>query len=197
MDRTQKRWIIVIILATVIIVGSLYSEWQKQATPEPAPAGPRAEGPRASEGAEAVVYVSGGVARPGLYKVPLGNRVTDAVDAAGGLAEGADTAKLNMAQFVKDGMHVYVPVRSAPAPAHRAASPAAVVPPDKPNAAKININTADADQLQQLPGIGPVLAGRITEYRKAKGPFRELADLKLVPGIGDAKFNELKDRITL
>jgi competence protein ComEA len=195
LDRTQKRWIIVIILATVIIVGSLYSDWQKQAAPEPAPAGPRAEGPRPGDGAEAVVYVSGGVARPGLYKVPLGNRVTDAVDAAGGLAEGADTAKLNMAQFVKDGMHVYVPVRSAPA--HRAVSPAAAVPPDKPNADKININTADAGQLQQLPGIGPVLAGRIIEYRKAKGPFRDRAELKLVPGIGDAKYNELKDRITL
>lgn len=198
MDRSQKRWIIVITLAAIIVIGSLYSDWRKHSAPDPVPAGQRAETPRAGEAAEATVYISGAVHKPGLYKMPFGSRVTDAIAAAGGLTESADTAKLNLAQFVKDGMHVFVPAAAAPAPAKRTAAPAASRPAEKETiASKVNINSATEEQLEQLPGIGPVLAVRIVEYRKAKGPFRDIAELKLIPGIGDAKFNQLKDSLTL
>ena len=181
MDRLKRQWLIICGLAAVIIVGSFWGHWQKAAAPERTtglvPAVPAAEAGRP------VVYVGGAVAKPGVYTLAPASRVADAVAAAGGFIPGADTARVNLAQAVSDGMQVYVPAaRSAGAPAF---------------AAKININTAGREELEKLPGIGPVLALRIIDYRLAHGPFRDLGDIKRVSGIGESKFNQIKDKIAL
>lgn len=170
MDAGKRRWLILLALAAVIIGGSFWSYRQKTAvTARPAPA---------------VVQVSGAVNKPGLYRVEPQSRVADAVNAAGGLADGADVGGIDLTLKVKDGMEIYVPVR-APA----GGGPAA--------AGKVSINAAGKDELDKLPGIGPVLAGRIVEYRRVHGPFKAVSDIKKVSGIGEAKFNRLKDKITL
>lgn len=205
MDGLRRRWLIIFVLAGLIVAGSFYDHWRKTAPPEkPSPA---AAGQPAADGRPAV-YVSGAVNKPGVYKVGPGSRVADAVEAAGGFAPGADTAKVNLAQPVRDGLQVNVPAARATGPAHGSAAGAATGPAagtraagDKETAGaeagKISINAAGRDELAGLPGIGPVLAERIVEYRRDHGPFRALTELKKVNGIGEGKFNRLKDRITL
>ena len=131
--------------------------------------------------------------------------VLDAVNAAGGLLPGAEVSGLNLAQRLRDGMQIHVPGRpvikdegSSPqyqpvAGAARNSSPPAGAPVP---AAKVNINTATAAELDQLPGIGPAMAARIVEWRQANGPFQSGEDLKKVQGIGEAKYRKLKDKIT-
>jgi competence protein ComEA len=139
------------------------------------------------------VYVSGAVARPGVYTLPDHGRVRRAINAAGGFAEGAIGAAVNLAELLMDGQQIHVPREGeAPRPVAPAGSPFS-----GDQAGPIDINTATAEQLTALPRIGPVMAGRIVEYRKAHGPFRRMEDIKKVRGIGDATFEGLKDLITV
>jgi competence protein ComEA len=123
------------------------------------------------------------------------------VNAAGGLLQGADITKINLALPVKDGMQVHIPGRppdpqtTATNPGYPATPAAQPAAKSSPVEAKININTATATELDKLPGVGPALAGRIVEYRSANGPFKEGADLKNVKGLGAAKYEKLKDKI--
>jgi competence protein ComEA len=127
-----------------------------------------------------VVDVAGDVRRPGLVRLPAGSRVADAIAAAGGLLPGATTQGLNLARRLSDGEQVLV---GAPAPG-AAASPGA-----------LDLNTATADQLDALPGVGPVLAERIVAWRDAHGPFASVDQLREVSGIGERKFAELRDLV--
>lgn len=138
-----------------------------------------------------VVAVSGQVQRPGLVRLPAGARVADAIDAAGGALPGTDLILTNLARKVVDGELLVVgPAASAlPPPPSSGLAGAAAGP--------VNLNTATVDQLQTLPGVGPVLAQRILDYRDQHGGFRSVADLHNVSGIGDARFNELKNLVTL
>lgn len=214
MDELRKRWFIIVFLAVLIVACSFYGFWQKNSVPETVAVVSLPDTPRHGMGAEAVVYVSGAVNSPGMYKLRTGSRVVDAIDAAGGLATGADTSKVNLAQSIKDGVHVHIPLQAVSTRHSGSVSkrPAeAIVPTEKaadagkniaqnPNVAadtKVNINTADKAELEKLPGIGPILAGRIIEYRQANGPFRDITMLKAVSGIGEAKFNELKDKVKI
>jgi len=139
------------------------------------------------------VYISGAVARPGVYTLPDHSRVERAVNAAGGFAEGAIQAGINLAQPLMDGQQIHVPREG------EATLP--VVPAGSPSssgaASPIDINTATAEQLTALPRIGPVMAGRIVAYRESHSPFREIEDIKRVKGIGDATFERLKGLITV
>lgn len=191
----RKKLFIVAALALAVLSVSLYSYWQKSHVREFAyaeePAGGDVTVPAASRsGDSVVVYISGAVIQPGVIRVPAGSRVIDVINAAGGLAQGAAVGQVNLAQAVKDGMQIRIsgdrPVRGKTADA--------ASPPDR---GKININTADAAELDKLPGIGPVLAGRIVEYRAANGAFKDITDLKKVSGISNNKFEKLRDRITL
>lgn len=181
MDSMKRRWLIVIGLAALILAASFGGNWQKAAAPAPPSAVPVAQPAPAAAGP--LVYVSGAVQKPGQYRLGPDSRVLDAINAAGGLAPGADGSRIEPAQPVRDGMQVHVP----------SVAPAAGGPA---TGGKININTADKDELDRLPGIGPVLAQRIVDYRKAHGPFRDIADIKKVSGIGEAKYNQIKDVIT-
>jgi competence protein ComEA len=136
-----------------------------------------------------VIDVTGEVVSPGVYDLPAGSRVIDALKAAGGARPKAALSELNLARIIKDGEQIYVdPIYTAGSPT-RAGSKAAA--PRGP----ININRANASDLDSLDGIGPVIAKRIIAYRTTNGPFVVLEDLLKVSGIGDAKFAQFKEKI--
>jgi competence protein ComEA len=141
-----------------------------------------------------MVDVAGKVRRPGVVSLPAGARVIDAIKEAGGIRPGAKTGTLNLARKVVDGEQILVGVNATPAPA---------VPPTVPSGlpgapipgAPIDLNVATATQLDQLPGVGPVLAQRIVDYRTQHGSFHSTDELRQVSGIGDAKFADLKNLV--
>ena len=137
------------------------------------------------------VDVAGGVKTPGVYELPANSRVMDAITAAGGAKSGTDTSDINLARIVKDGEQIYVEPAFV-ANTHVRSSPTrAVIKKSGP----LNINRATSSELDSLPGIGPVLASRIVEYRKANGPFLSVDDLLKVSGIGSAKFAQFKSKV--
>lgn len=140
------------------------------------------------------VHVSGAVAAPGVYELEEGARVADAVELAGGFLEGAAENALNLARVLNDGEQVVVPTaeeHAAQQTAAEASGGAAGV------GGKVNINTASAEQLDTLPGVGESTAQKIIADREANGPFSSPEDLKRVSGIGDKKYAELADLITV
>lgn len=136
-----------------------------------------------------VVHVSGWVAVPGLVEVPEGGRVADAVAAAGGARPGAALDDLNLAAPVHDGEQVAVPGPADPGAAPETGSVA--------SDGRIRINGATATELDELPGVGPVLAERIVEHRERDGPFRTVEDLLDVPGIGERKLASLRNLVVV
>lgn len=155
-----------------------------------------------AEKSEIVVHVAGAVKNPGVVRIPRGSRVDDAVRAAGGFSSQADPDSVNLAQLLEDGVQVYVPrrgesvvvegrvgaVESSPAPA-RARS--------EGSTGRININTATAEQLESLPGIGPVTARAIVEYRRQNGGFHSVEELLEVRGIGEKRLEQIRPFVTV
>ncbi len=136
-----------------------------------------------------IIDVTGEVVSPGVYELPAGSRVIDAIKAAGGARAKAALSDLNLARIIKDGEQIYVdPIYKAGA-SIRTGSKAAV--PRGP----ININRASASELDSLDGIGPVIAKRIIAYRTTNGAFLAVEDLLKVSGIGDAKLAQFKEKI--
>ena len=138
-----------------------------------------------------VVYVTGAVRRPGVYRLKDGTRVQDAVLRAGGPTRKADLAAVNLAAPLIDGEQVLVPGRI---PAAVAAAEGAPLPADVASApaAPVQLSVATVEQLDSLPGIGPVTAQKIVDYRNANGPFRSVDDLDEVPGIGPTRIDQLR-----
>ncbi|MEU3885988.1 ComEA family DNA-binding protein [Streptomyces sp. NPDC029041] len=149
---------------------------------------------------EIVVDVGGKVREPGIHRLPPGSRVADALQAAGGVKPGTNTDGLNRARFLVDGEQVIV---GGPAPAGGAGvsgaapgGPAGVVTGGAAGpAAPVSLNTATVDQLDTLPGVGPVLAQHIIDYRTQHGGFRSVDELREVNGIGDRRFADLRDLV--
>jgi competence protein ComEA len=154
------------------------------------PALVRAGTPAASSSptGEVVVSVAGTVRRPGLVHLPAGSRVDDAVRAAGGLTAGGQVGLLNLARRLVDGEQVLVGVAAAGA---TGASGAAVT------GGLLDLNAATADAIDGLPGIGPVLAQRIVDWRTEHGRFASVDQLREVPGIGESKYAQLKSKVTV
>ena len=140
-----------------------------------------------------VVYITGAVQNPGVIDIPEDSRVIDAINAAGGLTSSADLEAINMAQRVKDGQHVTVPEISSNENDNRIASKKST---STQKNSLVNINTADESELISLPGIGPATAKKIIDYRENNGAFIEIEDIKKVRGIGQSKFENMKDFIT-
>ncbi|WP_458243715.1 helix-hairpin-helix domain-containing protein [Streptomyces sp. MAI_2237] len=162
--------------------------------PEPgASTGAPGPGGTTAGGTEIVVDVSGKVRRPGIHRLPPGSRVTDALRAAGGVRPGTDLRGLNRARFLVDGEQVIVGGPAAPAPGP--AGPAAGGPAGAAPAAPVSLNTATAEQLDTLPGVGPVLAQHIVDYRTRHGGFRTVDELREVNGIGDRRFADLRNLV--
>lgn len=144
------------------------------------------------------VHVAGAVADAGVYSIPEGSRVQDAVDAAGGLAKDAAPNAVNLARVLQDGEQVVIPtqeqVKGGALPASESAQ-ASNGSGSSAAAAVVNINTAGADELDTLPGVGPATAQAIIEERESGGPFASVEDIQRVSGIGEKKFEKLKDSI--
>jgi competence protein ComEA len=138
--------------------------------------------PTVAASLDVTVHIAGAVRTPGVYVLPAGSRVTDAIDAAGGAEEEAVTDAINLARPLVDGEQVRVPSQGE-ASAHGTAS----------GDDRINVNTATASQLEGLPGVGPVLAQRIVEYRERHGPFASLKALEAVSGVGPSIVSGLSD----
>ena len=141
--------------------------------------------------AQLVVDAAGAVQSPGVYKLAPGSRVTDLVDAAGGAAPDADLDRVNLAAPLTDGARVYVPKvgEAVPADAGGAGSPSKEQP--------LDLNTATAEQLDALPGIGPATAKAIVDERTKRGRFTSVDDLLHVRGIGPSKLDQLRDLVTV
>lgn len=188
----RYRGVLLLILIVAIITGVILFQTLR---PEPPPirldTSVPASTPQASPTPRPLrVYVSGAVQHPDVYTLQPDSIVKDALLAAGGPTDDADLDRINLALLVADGQHVYVPRQGEENPP--------VQPPASQPAAgqKVNINTADLAALESLPGIGPVLAQRILDYRQANGPFSRIEDIMNVSGIGQATFAELRDLIS-
>lgn len=157
------------------------------AQPSTAPTG----GP--AESAEIVVSVAGTVVTPGLVTLPAGARVADALAAAGGALPGTDLLTLNLAQVLADGEQVLVGVPGAPVAGPAAGSSGSGTPGAA--GALVDLNTASAAELEELPGVGPVMGQAIVDWRTENGGFRSVDQLMDVSGVGDARFAQLKDLV--
>jgi competence protein ComEA len=143
-----------------------------------------------------VVDVAGKVRRPGLVRAPAGSRVADVLTLAGGALPGVDLTTLNLARQVTDGEQILVGQANAPPPTTPGGGTTSSAP-NAPAGAPVNLNTATLDQLDSLPGVGPVLAQRILDYRTENGPFTTIDQLQEVPGVGPKKFDSLKPHVRI
>jgi len=192
MPMYKKQLFVLIIILLAAIGGTyygLYSEEQSAVLESSPPA------ENALPVKEITIYVTGAVNKPGLVKVAEGARAADAINACGGLLPIADSEKINLAQNLKDGQQLKVPEKE------RSNSNIDKSKIDKSknggSGELVNINTADEKVLDTLPGIGPAMAKRIIEYRETEGLFQSIEDIKKIRGIGDAKFEKLKDKICI
>lgn len=215
MQPKAKKLIFIAVLLTGCIITNLISTNDEAKTLPVSSLPQSAQSAVTSKAAQAKtvrVQVSGAVLEPGIYDVPASCRVEEAIAAAGGLTENADSERVNLVRKVRDGMQIRVPVKkaartsrtqrkSAQATAGYSASSTKKVGSTRAGAEKNNsavqivrINSASVSELQQLPGIGPALAQRIVETRKG-GHFTSADDLLRVPGIGKAKLAKLRDYV--
>ncbi|WP_410788365.1 helix-hairpin-helix domain-containing protein [Kribbella sp. C-35] len=141
-----------------------------------------------------VVHVAGKVRRPGLIRAPAGSRVADVLTLAGGPLRGVDLTTLNLARQVTDGEQIIVGTTTQSPQTNQTPPTSGPSPSSAPNA-PVNLNTATLDQLDALPGVGPVLAQRILDYRTQNGPFTTIDQLQEVPGVGPKKFDSLKPHV--
>ena len=140
------------------------------------------------------VDVKGAVKSPGIYNLPVGSRVHDAVQKAGGLTEEADSKSLNLAQKVSDEALVYVPSKGEEATSQQTASG---TPPSSSKEKKVNLNKARLEELKQVKGLGGKRAQDIIDHREANGKFKSVDELKKVSGIGAKTIEKLKDYVTV
>jgi len=175
-------------LVVVVVLGVRYLGRDDEAPPASAPAIQVGE----TEGGSSrvTVHVAGAVRQPGVYRLPSRSRVVDAVRRAGGTRRRADLSALNLAAKLEDGRQVVVPLRPrAGAPVAAAGGTATA------SAGPIDINTATAEQLDELDGIGPGMAGAILEYREEHGGFGSVEELGQVPGIGEKRLAALREKV--
>lgn len=132
-----------------------------------------------------IVYVTGAIQSPGLYKVPSRSTIGDVIKEAGGALPYGDVESINLAENVQSGQHIHIRFNFHGNPESLLRNQ------------KVNINTATVKELDSLPGIGPTMAKRIDEYRQSKGAFTSIEDIKHVKGISDGVFKKLRDKITI
>jgi competence protein ComEA len=149
--------------------------------------------PTSASAVRLVVHVVGAVRKPGVVELSPGSRVSDAVEAAGGLRRGTDPASINLARPVADGEQVVVGVADERGPAGDAGGSTTARSSD----GRVSLNAADPATLETLDGVGPVLAERIVQWRESNGGFRTIEDLRKVSGIGPKIFASLEDQVRL
>ncbi len=202
----RKQIIPGLVLVAVLIFGAGYKTAQvrEKANFKPVVAVNSPDSQEKAKSRTVTVYITGAVKKPGVYTFPEGSRVTEAVYKAGP-AKDAELSYLNLAEIMTDQQPILVPRQGEEIPdgsglagsGLSGSSPGPAGAGQGFQAGKININTANAAALDRLPGIGPAFAQRIIEYRKEHGKFKSISELLQVSGIGQKKFDELKDRITI
>lgn len=182
LERHRTLVLVVVGLAVAGPALAVAIRWQRPAVIEVLPAPPTpTRGP-------VTVYVSGAVRQPDVYTLPPDALVRDAVEAAGGATEDANLDAINLAASLFDNQQVRVPaIGEMPTPSEEETDPVVTFP--------INLNTATAEELEALPGIGPALAETIITYRETYGPFSNKAEIQHVPGIGPAKYAAFEELI--
>lgn len=151
------------------------------------------------------VYVTGAVNFPGVVQLEVGSRIEDAINIAGGITENADLEKVNLAYSLEDGQKLYIPTKNEEKTEYISTENGEEVVEDRKSTSvssegktgnlKVNLNTDNARELESLPGVGPALAQKIMDYRKENGNFKSVEDLKNVSGIGDKKFESMKEYV--
>jgi competence protein ComEA len=181
---TRRLVAVVLLLVVVAVAGARrLGSHARQAPLRVAPLRGAAVAPGRVRAREVVVDVEGAVRRPGLVRLASGARVADAVARAGGTTRRADRSGVNFAAPVSDGQQVLVPVRGA--------TPGSAAPAVGATAGPLSLSTATAEQLDALPGVGPVTAQKILAYRSQHGAFHDVAELDAIPGIGPARLADL------
>jgi competence protein ComEA len=199
-DSPKSQLLIWALAAIVVVVAGarLLDSGSGAAAGPPPPVS--VEGPREPRGDSGLyVHVAGEVRRPGLYRVPAGSRVAAALARAGGPSRRAALTTVNLAAKVEDGQQVVVPGRgaaAAPAASSATAGDATAGGAAAPAAGPVSLSSATVEQLDALDGIGPTLAQRILAYRQAHGGFRSVDELRQVEGIGDKRFESLRQAVS-
>jgi competence protein ComEA len=185
--RKYTSYVAVVVVAATAFVAAMVLIPILRPAPRIAP--PAQPSERTSEAPAVLVHVAGAVRRPGLYELDEGDRVADAIEAAGGPRRGADLDVLNLAQVVVDGSRIEVPVKGV-APGVQPTTPAGTAP-------MVSLNSATQAELETIPGVGPVTAQAILTHRLEVGGFTALEQLLDVDGIGPATFESLSAYVTL
>jgi competence protein ComEA len=195
----RYRGYILIALLNLVILGGIFFHLRRPEpepifilTPEPTATSLPTPTPR-----PLCVYVSGAVAHPDVYELASDSIVKDAIEAAGGPTDEADLNRINLARRVHDEEQIYVPRKGEESPPVRLPSGPSLPSPSSQGDDKVNINTATAEELSTLPGIGQTKAQSIIDYRTTNGPFRSIEETKNVKGIGEITFEKLRDKITV
>lgn len=188
----QRRRLLLAVVASfalVLLLGrfALGAGTTTPSAPLPPPPAGQVNG-SGSPSSRVVVDVVGAVRRPGLYRLPQSARIADAVARAGGSTSKADLAQVNLAAPLADGEQIVVPGRGASAPAGTAPAAAS-------SSAPVQLSTATLEQLDSLPGVGPVTAQKILDYRQEHGAFHSVDELDAVPGIGPKRLDQLRDLV--
>jgi len=193
----EQLAILVTVFLTGLAVGAVALALNGRTRPAPIFISPPAPSPTALSSpapAPIRVYISGEVLNPDVYQLPNDAIMMDVVEAAGGFSPLADPDTVNLAMAMSDGLHVHIP-KPGSEPIISVETSGAKEPGSL--SAPININTASLDQLDLLPGIGPVTAQKILDYRQANGPFSEIEEIQQVSGIGPAKYDQMQDLIVV
>ena len=193
MPGLSRRQIIAWSLAGLVVlaIGAGYLRSHLVATQRGAPTAVTIGiGTKEERPARIKIHIVGAVARPGLYDADASARVADALQLAGGPTPTADLAQINLAAKIADGQQLIVPEKGV-------ASAASAGPSASSSKQPVNLNSATADQLMDLDGIGPKTAQKIIEYRDAHGGFKSVEELLEVPGIGPAKLEQIKGQVVL
>jgi competence protein ComEA len=180
-------------LALLVLVGQRLAQAGAAGEPDVVAAAPLEPVTGARARPVLVVHVVGEVRRPGLYRLRDGARIADAVRRAGGTRHRADLAALNLAAPLVDGIQVLVPSRAAAGGMSSTTSGAGV---GAAGASAVSLSSATVEELDELPGVGPITAQKIVDYRAEHGPFGSVDDLDAVPGIGPTRIEQLRDLVT-
>ena len=193
-SRAEIFGISIFVLLAVVWVGSISLELIHKAST--AKAKTQIEEP--AEPTEICVHIEGAVQNPGLIKIPVGSRIVDAIEFAGGTVGDADTALLNLAENLQDGQKIYIPKKGEIPPTPlitKSSDPGTITATGKIFTFPINLNTASKEELMQLPGIGEKRAQDIIDYRIRRGSFKKKTDLMDVYGIGDGTYDKIKELV--
>ena len=191
-------WLVsgVLLGAIVAVAGMTLMERTQPAAIEILPAEPSPTPVPSATPGPLHVYITGAVSNPAVYELPAGSIVADVVDAAGNFGDEAAKELINLALPLSDGMHIHVPERIE-VELEVVSTPPVVSAAREITGAAVNINSAGVQDLETLPGVGPATAQNIVDYREANGPFTRIEEIMDVSGVGPAKFEQMKELITV